>query len=69
MGRSVTETVAVVMREGKDLLGQRIPNNCHETQTGSRAAGPRLGVVVFGVVAVLVLLVLMVPQGLHVLDG
>lgn len=33
MGRSIIETVAVVMREGKDLLGQRIPNDGHETQT------------------------------------
>lgn len=69
MGRSVAETVAVVMREGKHLLGHRVPNNRHEAQTGSRAAGSRLGAVVLGVVAVLVLLVLMVMQGLHVLDG
>lgn len=69
MGRAVAETAAVVMREGKHLLRQRVPNDGHETQTGSGAAGPRLGGVVFGVVAVLVLLVLMVPQGLDVLDG
>lgn len=66
---SVAETAAVVLREGKHLLGQRVPNNRHETQTGSGAAGPGRGVVVLGVVAVLVLLILMVPQGLHVLDG
>lgn len=69
MGQSVAEAVAVVMGEGKHLLGQRVPNDGHETQTGSRAAGPGLGVAVLGVVAVLVLLVLMVAQGLHVLDG
>lgn len=69
MSCSVAETVAVVMREGKHLLGQRVPDHRHETQTGPGAAGPGRGVVVLGVVAVLVLLVLMVPQRLHVLDG
>ena len=69
MGRSVAETLAVVMREGEHLLRQRVPNDRHEAQTGTRAAGTRLGGVVLGIVAVLVLLVLMVPQGLHVLDG
>ena len=68
MSCSVAETVAVVMREGKHLLGQRVPDHRHETQTGPGAAGPGR-VVVLGVVAVLVLLVLMVPQHLHVLDG
>lgn len=69
MGRSVAQTVALVMRVGKHLLGQRVPNDGHEAQTGSRAAGRGFREVVLGVVAVLVLLVLMVPQGLHVLDG
>lgn len=69
MGQSIAETAAVVMRVRKGLLGQRVPNDSHEAQTGSGAAGARFGVAVLGVVAVLVLLVLVVPQGLHVFDG
>lgn len=69
MSCSIAETVAMVMSERKGLLGQRVSDNGHEAQTGSGAAGARFGVAVLGVVAVLVLLVLMVPQGLHVLNG
>lgn len=54
----------MVMREGKHLLVYGVPDDGHESQTGGGAAG-----LVSGVVAVLVLLVLMVSQRLHVLDG
>jgi len=69
MGCSIAQTAPTVMREGKHLLGQGVTNDSHEILTGCRAAGPWLGVVILSVVAVLVLLILMVPQRLHTLDG
>lgn len=55
----------MAMREGEHLLAHRVPDHCHEAQTGS---GSGRGGAVLGVVAVVVLLVLMLPQRLHVLD-
>ncbi|KAF3834418.1 hypothetical protein F7725_025622 [Dissostichus mawsoni] len=65
----IVQTVAMVMREGEHLLCHRVPDNSHETQTGCGATRRRFVAAVRRVVAVLVPLILMVPQGLHVLDG
>lgn len=65
----IVQTVAMVMREGEHLLCHRVPDNSHETQTGCGATRRRFVAAVRRVVAVLVPLILMVPQGPHVLDG
>lgn len=62
MGCPIAQTATIVMRKGKHLLTQRIPNDGHEALTGFGAAGPRLWDAIFAIVAVLVLLVLLMPQ-------
>lgn len=60
MGGAVDETVAMVTRDGKHLLGYSASNNRHEAQVGPGAAGRGIG----HVVPVLVPLVLTMLLGL-----